>query len=83
MTIAKFRSTDYGGRHEPLHIATSAEEARRAALDSVTTHCLDCGDSFVGHVIPGHDCRNPAAGKDNTAMKLARAAGARREASRC
>jgi hypothetical protein len=78
MTIAKFKSTDDPQRFTPLRVATDAASARQAALESITSHCLDCGGSFVGHVIPAHTCKNPA-GKDNTPMKKARAEGARRE----
>lgn len=73
--VQRIRSTDALGA--PLRVVTTREEARAAALASVSSHCLDCGSSFLGNVIPKHDCRN-AAGKDNAPMKAARAAGARR-----
>jgi hypothetical protein len=53
-----------------------AQEARIAALSSVLTHC-ECGQSWPGHTIPPHKCRDQL-GRDLEPMKLARAEGARR-----
>lgn len=81
MTYQKLtRSTDNPMRHEPLRVCTSPEEAREAALSSVSTTCLDCSTIFPGdHVkMPEHRCLD-AKGRSNTEMKLARAAGAQRE----
>ena len=74
--VQKVRSTDAFGA--PLHVCRTAEEARAAALASVTSHCGDCLKSWPGHTIPPHDCRNPA-GVDLAPAKRARAAGARRQ----
>ena len=54
------------------------EEARIAALHSVTTTCGDCGKSWNGHTIPDHSCKD-FRGNDLTPMKKARAAAARQQ----
>lgn len=80
MTFRSFiqgRPTDHPLRG-PLRVCSSPAEARIAALGSVRTHCGDCNQSWPGHAIPAHDCRDHA-GRDNGPAKLARAEGARRE----
>ncbi len=81
MTINKIRiSTDNPERFTPLRVCTTPEEARQAALSSVSVTCLDCNTTFPGdHVnMPQHRCRD-SRGRDLGPMKQARAAGARRE----
>ena len=78
MTVQRFRSTDYQARPQPLRVCTTPEEARQAALTSVSSHCLDCGTTFVGNSIPNHKCHD-ATGRDLVPMKKARAEGAIRE----
>ena len=70
------RNTDNPQRLEPLRVATTAAEARIAALDSVESVCGDCGRTWRGHTIPAdHKCKN-LRGQDLGPMKIARAAAA-------
>ena len=82
MTINKIcaaRTTRCGP--SPCASARTPEEARQAALSSVSVTCLDYNTTFPGDhtTMPDHRCRD-SRGRDNTEMKLARATGARREA---
>ena len=79
MTVNKlFRTTDHPQRVEPLRVCTNAEEARIAALGSITSTCGDCGKSWRGHNIPEHSCRD-FRGNDLGPAKRARAEAARQQ----
>ena len=80
MTIKNlFGTTDNPARLQPLRTCSTPEEARIAARDAVRTHCGDCGQSWRGHNLPAHECRNPVTGNDLGPAKRARAEAARRE----
>ena len=72
-------STDSPERFTPLRVCTTPEEARQAALSSVSVTCLDCNQTFVENDLPEHRCLDPKTRHDNGPMKKARVEGARRE----
>lgn len=75
MTLQKIiRNTD-NPLAPPLRVCTTADEARAAALSSVSVTCLDCAKTFPGEIMPEHRCLD-VKGRDNAPMQRARAEGA-------
>jgi len=78
----KYRSTDNPYRPQPLQVATTAEEARSAALTSVWIWCGFCSGHWLDNpdgrdALRNHRCTD-AAGRDLAEVKLLHAEGAHR-----